>query len=50
VSRRVNDTLAVVLFERDPASSAGIHLDAAVPFHHHVDCLATLAALGVTPG
>jgi len=49
VSRRVNDTLAV-LFERDPASSSGIHLDAAVPLHHHVDGLATLAALGVTPG
>ena len=48
VSRRVNDSLAVVLLQRDPAKFLGIQMDQAVPLHHHPDYLASERALGVT--
>ena len=50
MSRRVNDSLAVVLFERDPAHTPSMRMGRAVPLHHHPDYLATLAALCVTVG
>jgi len=48
MSRRINDSLAVVLFERDPAKRLGIRMDQDVPLHHHPDYLATEKDLGVT--
>ena len=48
MSRRVNDSLAVVLFERDPAQRLGIRMDQDVPLHHHPDYLAAAKDLGVT--
>ena len=48
MSRRVNDSLAVVLIQRDPAQPLGIRLDQAVPLHHHPDYPATEKDLGVT--
>ena len=48
MSRRVNDSLAVVLFQREPAKPLAIRIDQAVPLHHHIDYLATEKDLGVT--
>lgn len=48
MSRRVNDSLAVVLFQRDPAKVLAIRMDQAVPLHHHPDYLAIEKDLGVT--
>lgn len=48
MSRRVNDSLAVVLFQRDPAKALGIRMDQAIPLHHHPDYLASEKDLGVT--
>jgi hypothetical protein len=50
MSRRVNDSLAVVLFERDAARRPDIRMDQVLPLHHHVDYLATLHELCVTVG
>ena len=48
MSRRVNDSLAVVLLQREPAKPLGIRMDQAVPLHHHPDYLAIEKDLGVT--
>ena len=48
MSRRVNDSLAVVLFERDPAKSPEISMDQSAPLHHHPDYLAAEKDLGIT--
>ena len=48
MSRRVNDSLAVVLFERVPAKRLGIRMDQSVPLHRHPDYLAAEKDLGVT--
>ena len=48
MSRRVDDSLAVVLFERDPTKRLGIRMDQHVPLHHHPDYLAAEKELGVT--
>jgi len=48
MSRRINDSLAVMLFERDPAKRLGIRMDRDVPLHHHPDYLAAEKDLGVT--
>lgn len=48
MSRRVNDSLAVVLFERDPAKRPRIRMDQGVPLCHHADYLAAEKDLGVT--
>ncbi len=48
MSRRINDALAVVLFERDPAASPPIRMDKFVPLVHHRDYLPAIQALGVS--
>ena len=49
MSRRVNDSLAVMLFERDlPAKLQGIRMDQDVPLYHHPDSLAAEKDLCVT--
>lgn len=48
MSRRVNDTLAVVLIERHPAHGLPIRMDQHVPLHHHADYLAAVRSLAVT--
>lgn len=50
MSRRVNDALAVVLFERPGGGKPDIRMDRAVPLHHHPDYLVTLRELGVVVG
>jgi hypothetical protein len=47
MSRRVNDSLAVVLFERDSANRGRICVDKSVPLHRHPDYLAAAKDLGV---
>jgi hypothetical protein len=47
MSRRVNDSLAVVLFERDTSRRQVIHMDQAVPLHHHRAYLAAKKDLAV---
>lgn len=48
MSRRVNDSLAVLLFERNPSQRLPIRIDRSVPLHHHPDYLASEKDLGVT--
>lgn len=48
MSRRINDALAVVLFERDPAASLPIRMDQIVPLVHHRDYLPAMQALDVS--
>ena len=48
MSRRVSDSFAVVLFQRDPAKPLGIRMDQDVPLHHHSDYIAAEKDLGVT--
>lgn len=48
MSRRVNDSLAAVLFERGPTKRLTIRMDQNVPLHHHPDYLAAEKDLGVT--
>lgn len=48
MSRRINDSLAVVLFERDSSKRLGIRMDQSVPLYHHPDYLAAERDLGVT--
>lgn len=48
MSRRVSDSFAVVLFQRDPAKRLGIRMDQDVPLHHHPDYLAAEKELSVT--
>ncbi|MET0964219.1 MAG: RES family NAD+ phosphorylase [Noviherbaspirillum sp.] len=48
MSRRVNDSFAVVLFERDPVNRLQIRIDQTVPLHHHPEYLAAARDLGVT--
>lgn len=50
MSRRVNDSVAVVLFQRHGAAPAALRLDQAVPLAHHRGYLSTLKALRVTVG
>lgn len=47
MSRRINDALAVVLFERDPSDSPLIRMKQYVPLAHHRDFLSAVQALGV---
>lgn len=49
MSRRVNDSVAVVLFERDPHHPLPIRMTAALPLHTHPDFLAAMTSLKVTP-
>ena len=48
MSRRVNDALAVVLCQRDPATPVHIRKDKYVKLHRHVDYLAAVRDLAVT--
>ena len=48
MSRPVNDSLAVALFERDATKRVGIRMDQDVPLHHHPDYLAAEKDLRVT--
>lgn len=48
MSRRINDALAVVLFERDATVSLPIIRNQSVSLIHHRDFLPAIQALGVT--
>lgn len=48
MSRRVNDSAAVVLFERMPGHPPAIRLDQALPLFHHTDFVQTIKDFGVT--
>ena len=48
MSRRINDTLAVVLFERSPAAKPTLRMDKFAPLAHHRDYLSAVLALGIT--
>lgn len=48
MSRRVSDSMAVVLFERTPSGRTHLVLDQAVRLHHHVDFRTAIDELGVT--
>lgn len=47
MSRRVNDSAAVVLFERTPGHPPAIRLDQALPLFHHTDFVQTIEDFGV---
>lgn len=47
MSRRVNDSLAVVLFERDSASRPGLTMATAIPLDQHPDFAVTVKKLRV---
>jgi hypothetical protein len=49
MSRRVSDSVAVVLFERDKNRPLPIRMRNAMPLHQHPDFLATMQALKVQP-
>lgn len=49
MSRRVNDSVAVVLFERDKHAPLPMRMRSAMPLHQHPDFLATMQALRVQP-
>jgi len=49
MSRRVNDSVAVVLFERDPHHPLPIRMTAALPLHEHPDFLEAMTSLKVKP-
>lgn len=48
MSRRINDALAVVLFERSATTKPILRMDKFIPLAHHRDYLVALQVLGVT--
>lgn len=49
MSRRVNDSAAVVLFQRPGSTAPAMELASAIPLHSHIDFMATMRDFGVTP-